>query len=101
MRHGDDHMFGISVSSRSDAAQLQLKVSFDVNLDETRQQSCSDHLLERFAVAWIWCICQVDDAPEVQRHLLRPAHGMSDVKEWLVRTRHDLVAVFVNHPQPS
>jgi len=34
-------------------------------------------------------------------HLLRPAHSMSDVKEWLERTRHDLVAVFFNHLGPS
>ena len=34
-------------------------------------------------------------------HLLRPAHSMSDVKEWLGRTRHDLVAVFFNHLGPS
>ena len=40
-----------SSRSRSDAAQFQLKIPFDVDLDESREQSCAHHLLERLAVA--------------------------------------------------
>ena len=31
------------------AAQLQPKIAFDVDFEKARQQSCTDHLLERFA----------------------------------------------------
>ena len=69
-----------SSRSRLDAPQVQLKVPFDVDLDEPRQQSCVGHLLERLAVAGIRRVRQKDDAPEVQRHLLRPAYSVSDMK---------------------
>ena len=73
---------------RLGATQLQLKVPFDVDLDELRQQSCADHLLERLAVARIRRVRQKDDAPEVQRRLLRPAYTVSDMKEGLEGTRY-------------
>src|SRR5260370_37021008 len=60
------------IAKRLDATQLQLKFPFDVDLDEPRQQSCASHLLERLAVARIRRVRQKDDAPEVQRRLLRP-----------------------------
>jgi len=60
---GMDDQRGLFGRSRSNAVQLQLKVPFDVDLDEARQQSCSDHLLKRFAIARIWRICQEDNAP--------------------------------------
>src|SRR5438067_11047486 len=42
------------------AAQLQLKIAFDVDFEKARQQSCTDHLLERFAVARIRHVRQKD-----------------------------------------
>src|SRR5262252_7636072 len=82
------------------ATQLQLKVPFD-DLDEPRQQSCADHLLERLAVAPIRRVRQKDDAPEVQRCLLRPTCTVSDMKEGLEGTRYKSVAAFFNHLRPS
>src|SRR5437016_3107260 len=73
------------------AAQLQLKIAFDVDLEEPRQQPRPDHLLEWLAVAGVWCIRQVDYAPQVQRRLLRPAHSMSDMKQGLEGTRHESI----------
>jgi hypothetical protein len=52
-------------ASRSDATQLQLKVPFDVDLDEPGQQPCAHHLLEGLAVARIGRIRQEDNAPQV------------------------------------
>src|SRR5437016_12133352 len=72
---------------RSDAAQLQLKIPSDIDLDESRQQSGADHLLERLAITRIRRVGQKDDAPEVQRRLLRAANGMADMKERLEWTR--------------
>src|SRR5262249_26223561 len=46
-----------------------------------RGTSCASHLLERLAVARIRRVRQKDDAPEVQRRLLRPTYTMSDMKE--------------------
>src|SRR3989449_10544431 len=86
---------------RSDATQLQLKVPFDVDLDKPRQQSCADHLLERLAVARIRHVRQKDDAPEVQRRLLRPTCSVLDMKEGLEGTRYKSVAAFFNHLRPS
>ena len=86
---------------QSDAAQLQLKVPFDVVLDEPRQQSCAYHLLERLAVARIWRVRQEDDAPQVQRRLLRPAYSVPDMKEGLEGTGDESVAGFFNHLRPS
>ena len=42
-----------SRGSKAPGTQLQLKVPFDVDLDEPRQQSCADCLLEGLAVARI------------------------------------------------
>src|SRR5215510_7591867 len=89
------------VRSRSDAAQPQLEVLFDVDLDESRQQPCADHLLERLAVARIRRFCQENDAPQVQRHLVRAAHSVADVKQRLEGAGHQNVAVFFNHLGPS
>src|SRR5262245_64022869 len=72
--------------SRLDATELQLKVPFDVDLEEPRQQSGARHLLERLAVARIRRVRQKDDAPEVQRRLLRPTDSVSDMKEGLKGT---------------
>src|SRR5947208_2904545 len=83
------------------AAQLQLKIEFDVDLEEPRQQPRPDHPLEWLAVARVWCIRQVDDAPQVQRRLLRPADSMSDMKQRLEGTRHESIAAFFNHGGPS
>src|SRR4029077_5324172 len=98
---GTDDQRGLFGRSRSNAAQLQLKVPFDVDLDESRQQPCADHLLERLAVARIRRVRQKDDAPEVQGRLLRPAYSMSDMKERLERARQESVAGFFNHPRPT
>jgi hypothetical protein len=75
----------VSTTSSSDAAQLQLKVAFDVDLEEARQEPCAHHLLERRAVPRIRRTGQKDDAPEVQRRLLRSSYGVSDMKEGRVR----------------
>src|ERR1700758_1506852 len=83
------------------AAQLQLKIAFDVDFEKARQQSCTDHLLERFAVARIRHVRQKDDAPQVQRGLLRPAYSVLDMKQGLEGTRYERVAVFFKHPPPS
>src|SRR5437764_10986707 len=87
--------------SRLDATQLQLKVPFDVDLDKPWQQSCANHLLKRLAVARIRRVRQKDDAPEVQRRLLRPTYAVSDMKEGLEGTRYKSVAAFFNHLWPS
>src|SRR6478672_6877605 len=94
---------GIStdMNPRLDTTQLQLKVPFDVDLDEPRQQSCADHLLERLAVARVRRVRQKDDVPEVQRHLLRPTYSVSDMKEGLEGARYKSVAAFFNHLRPS
>src|SRR5205823_11908757 len=65
------------------------------------QQSCANHLLERLAVARIRRVRQKDDAPEVQRRLLRPTYAVSDMKEGLEGTRYKSVAAFFNHLWPS
>jgi hypothetical protein len=44
---------------------------------------------------------QKDDAPEVQRRLLRPTYTVSDMKEGLEGTRYKSVAAFFNHLRPS
>src|SRR6266436_536989 len=44
---------------------------------------------------------QKDDAPEVQRRLLRPTYSVSDMKEGLEGTRYKSVAAFFNHLRPS
>src|SRR5208337_2482068 len=53
------------------------------------------------AVAQIRGIRQEDNAPQVQRRLLRPAYSVSDMKEGLEGARHESLAVFFNHPRPS
>ena len=58
-------------------------------------------LLERLAVARIRRVRQKDDAPEVQRRLLRPTYSVLDMKEGLEGTRYKSVAAFFNHLQPS
>src|SRR6476620_5794198 len=93
--------FQRTMNPRLDTTQLQLKVPFDIDLDEPRQQSCADHLLERLAVARIRRVRQKDDAPEVQRRLLRPTYSVSDMKEGLERTRYKSIAAFFNHLRPS
>src|SRR5260221_10799089 len=72
----------------------RLKILFDVVLYESRQQSCAHHLLERFVVARIRRIRQEDDAPQIQRRLLRPADSVADVKERLKGTGHKSLAAF-------
>src|SRR5215471_21043032 len=67
----------------------------------SRDQSGAGHLLERLAVARIRRVRQKDDAPEVQRRLLRPTYSVSDMKEGLERTRYKSAAAFFNHPRPS
>ena len=86
---------------QSDAAQSELKVSFDIDLEEAWQQSCTHHLLKRLAVARIRRTRQKDDAPQVQRGVLRPTNSVSDMKERLERARHESLAAFFNHPRPS
>ena len=53
------------------------------------------------SVARIRRVRQKDDAPEVQRRLLRPTYSVSDMKEGLEGARYKSVAAFFNHLRPS
>jgi hypothetical protein len=62
-----------NLNFQSDSGQPQLKVPFDVDFNEPRQQSCA--------------VRQKDDASEVQWRLLRLPYSVSDMKEGLERAR--------------
>src|SRR5262245_3679039 len=51
-------------------------------------------LLERLTVVQIRRIRRENNAPQIQRCLLRPAYSMSDMKEGLEGVRHEGLAAF-------
>src|SRR5215471_19753471 len=83
------------------AAERQFQITLDVNLDEPRQQSGANHLLEGLAIAGIRSSRQQDDAPEIEWLILGTANRMPDMKQRLERARHELAAGFSGHPCAS
>src|SRR5260370_741102 len=64
-------------------------------------RECQVRICEGLGVAQIRRIRQEENAPQVQRRLLRPAYSVSDMKEGLEGARHESLAAFFNHPRPS
>src|SRR5215831_12133814 len=83
------------------AAERQFQITLDVNLDEPRQQSGANHVLEGRAIAGIRSSRQQDDAPEVERLIVGAANRMPDMKQRLEGARHELAAGVSGHPCAS